>query len=212
MAGMERFVNVRFGIVRIGEAGSEGIGLALRGALGLCEDRYGRKGKKTTMSNYKFINPSLWKGVTVDAAVEELDRIRNKNGILKPEMVVEESRDENAILHKCFQWDDTKAADLWRKEQARKLITNITCIVVNETVECRIRAYVNVTQDEKPERSYIPTTEAILDNTAYIDLWCQAKAEMESFITKYQQISELNGVKAEMLAALNAEVKLPTSC
>ena len=155
------------------------------------------------MSNYKFRNPGLWKGVSADDAAAELNRIREKRGSLKPEFVVEESKDKNAVLHNCFTWDNKKAAELWRKQQASDLIRNIVCIVVNENVETEIRAFVNVITGTLPDRSYTPVTEAILDDTAYKDLLAQAKAEMESFINKYSQIEELNGVKAAMLKALD---------
>ena len=155
------------------------------------------------MSNYKFRNPGLWKGVSADDAAAELNRIREKRGTLKPEFVVEESKDKNAVLHNCFTWDNKKAAELWRKQQASDLIRNIVCIVVNENVETEIRAFVNVVTGTLPDRSYTPVTEAILDDTAYKDLLAQAKAEMESFINKYSQIEELNGVKAAMLKALD---------
>lgn len=155
------------------------------------------------MSEYKFINPSLWKGVSADDAAAELNRIREKYGSLKPELVVDESKDEQAVLHKCFQWDDTIAAQMWRKEQAGSLIRNITCVVVSQNVETEIRAFVNVTMGTAPNRTYTPITEAILDMTAYKDLLAQAKSEMESFVKKYSQIAELNEVKAVMLKALD---------
>lgn len=151
---------------------------------------------------FKFINPSLWGGVTAEQAMAELERIREKRGTLKPEFVVEESADENAILHKCFQWDDTIAANLWRKEQAAALIRNITVTIVNENVCATVRAVVNVARTGEKGRSYIPLTQAILDDEAYDDLLSQAKEEMERFIAKYSQLVELNGVKKSMMAVL----------
>ena len=144
----------------------------------------------------------MYKGVTADKAAEELERIRRKHGILKPELVVEESKSKRAVLHGCFQWDDTVAAAMYRKEQARKLINNITVIVVNENVTCKVRAMVNVSRAEDAGRSYIPITEAIHNDVAYKDLLNQAKDEMSAFVTKYSQIAELNPVKAEMLKAI----------
>jgi len=156
------------------------------------------------MSNFKFINPGLWKGVSADDAAAELTRIREKhNGELKPEYVVEESKAEDSVLHNCFQWDDTIAAQMWRKEQASSLIRNIMCVIVHENVETEIRAFVNVTMGSSVGRAYTPVTEAIVDDAAYKDLLTQAKEEMESFLKKYTQISELNEVKAAMLKALD---------
>ena len=76
-------------------------------------------------------------------------------------------------------------------------------VVVNENVTATVRALVNVSTTDDANRSYIPITEAIHDDEAYKDLLRQAKEEMQSFVTKYQQISELNPVKAKMLEAIN---------
>ncbi len=155
------------------------------------------------MEQYKFINPSLWNGVTVDDAVAELERIRQKHGTLEPGILVDESADKNAPLHKCFQWDDTKAAIAYRKEQARKLIGNITCVVVTEEVKTTVRAYVNVETSESFNRTYVPIADAIVDDVSYKDLLRQAKRDMDAFIGKYAQIEELGGVKRSMLAAID---------
>lgn len=155
------------------------------------------------MSNYKFRTPGLFKGISADDAAAELNRIREKRGSLKPEFVVDESKDKNAVLHNCFTWDNKKAAELWRKEQASALIRNIVCIVVNENVQTEVRAFVNVSSGTLPDRSYTPITEAILDDTAYKDLLTQAMDDMESFCKKYSQIEQLNPVKAAMLMVRN---------
>lgn len=162
-------------------------------------------GKATIMEKkeYKFVTPGLWGNLSADDAMAELERIREKRGQLKPEYVVEESKDENAILHNIFQWDDTIAAQKWREHQASALIRNITITVSNEMINRPIRAIVNVASSAGNGRSYIPITEAIHDKTAYEDLLAQAKSEMESFLAKYQQIEELNPVKREMLMVLN---------
>lgn len=165
---------------------------------------FGKAGKENIMKQeYKFITQGLWGDLTADKAMAELERIREKRGELKPEYVVEESKDEQAVLHKCFQWDDTIAAQMWRKEQARQLIKNITVTIVNENVSATVRAVVNVATTNGDGRSYVPLAQAILDDTAYADLLAQAKSEMEAFIAKYSQLTELNSIKKSMLAVLS---------
>jgi sigma54-dependent transcription regulator len=47
-----------------------------------------------------------------------LTQIAKKNGgMLMVDQVIELARDEDSILHKHFTWDDTKAADAYRKQQ-----------------------------------------------------------------------------------------------
>ena len=155
---------------------------------------------------YQFITQGLYGKITADRAAAELERIRNKYGTLKPELVVNESRSKRAVLHSIFTWDDAAAAEKWRREQARGLIKNIVVVVNEETVTCTVRAFVNVRPAEGDKRSYTPINEAVLNDVAYKDLLEQSKSEMESFVTKYSQITELNPVKAEMLKAINGIV------
>lgn len=154
------------------------------------------------MNQYTFTIPGLFKGLTPKQVGEEFERIREAHGELKPEYVVEESRPEGALLHDLFQWNDTIAAELWRKEQASKYIRSVHVEIRNEKVTCTVRAFVNVTPAKSQPRQYIPMTEAILNKDAYADLLQQAKEEMAAFVRKYSQLEELNAVKAEMLKLL----------
>ena len=55
--------------------------------------------------------------------LRELERLRKRNGgILLPEKVVEAARDKKSPLHAEFEWNDAKAANTSRLEQARALI------------------------------------------------------------------------------------------
>ena len=37
---------------------------------------------------------------------------------ISPEEVLEKAKDKNSELHKCFEWDDTVAANKYRLQQA----------------------------------------------------------------------------------------------
>jgi hypothetical protein len=60
----------------------------------------------------------------LDAAIvgEELTRIYNEHGALSAQVVVDAARPEDAPLHPAFEWDDSTAAEAYRREQARTLI------------------------------------------------------------------------------------------
>ena len=153
---------------------------------------------------YEFIVPGLYKGkVTADDAAAELERIRGKYGVLRPGAVVDESRDPASVLYKVFLWDDVAAAECYRMEQARKLIDSIQVVVVQNKLECRVRAFVNVRNSENEKRAYTPMSVVIHDKDMYNDLLQQAKNEMRTFVNKYSQLEELNALKAEGLKFIN---------
>ena len=90
-----------------------------------------------------------WKPGTVcsvdaDLAGKALDGILERHGRLTPELVVDESRPEDAPLHPEFEWDDRIAAENWRRNQASYLIRHIAVEVPNRQEPTLVRAFVSV--------------------------------------------------------------------
>lgn len=128
--------------------------------------------------------------VDADSAGYELERICQKNnGNLHAKDVVEESRPETAILHKCFEWDDAVAAERFREVQAGNIIRNITVVhdeVGKEPVE--VRAFVFV------QKSYRPIQIVVNDQEKMSELLLSALRELIAFRTKYNVLTELSDV------------------
>lgn len=51
--------------------------------------------------------------------------LARKSGRLTPELVVRDAEDARSPLHSQFEWDDSKAAEQYRLEQARDLIRSV---------------------------------------------------------------------------------------
>lgn len=135
--------------------------------------------------------------VDAQSAGEELARIENVHGELTPEMVVDESRDENAVLHPCFEWNDSVAAELYRREQARRIIGNIIIKVESPAIPeggkiTVTRAFVDVSESVKGKFVNIKTA---LNNDDYKRrILLNAKTELLCFKAKYSTYQELCGV------------------
>lgn len=67
-------------------------------------------------------------------------------GRLTPRAVVDAARDPKSALHDQFEWDDTVAAEKWRLDQARDIITSVKITV---TVDKRTLSVVRYTRDPK---------------------------------------------------------------
>lgn len=65
--------------------------------------------------------------VSVDPQVagEAIETIKKDRGELRPQYVVDAARAKNHPLHDAFEWNDTKAAEAWRNEQARYMIRSL---------------------------------------------------------------------------------------
>lgn len=108
-----------------------------------------------------------------------------------PEQIVEAAKDKNTELHKCFTWDDTVAAENWRKHQARMLVAQLvirTETTDKEPVAVRVIASTNVRNE------YKPVVKVIEVEQDYADLLARAFAELKAFRQKYKTIKELREI------------------
>lgn len=100
--------------------------------------------------------------MTTDEVANELDAIRAKaGGELTPSLVVAAARNPKHPLHNRFEWDDTEAAEAWRRQQARVLIASVQVIVQRTTPrgvkDVSVRRYASTVVHDR--RQYVPVSE-----------------------------------------------------
>lgn len=135
-------------------------------------------------------------GVAAPIAADELARIKEANeGILRPSDVVNESRPEEAPLHPAFEWDDPKAADLYRQDQARRVIRSLTVVPANRPDSTPTPVYLHVRQVEDPRGQCYRSTAEILNNDELRDqLLADAMAQLQGWRKRFGNLSELAAV------------------
>jgi hypothetical protein len=132
--------------------------------------------------------------IDAETAGKELERIEKKYNGMDAKKVVDESRDKKAILHKCFEWDDKKAAEGYREVQAKEIIRHLIIVEVIEDKEKRsenieTRAFVSVkSDDEKHKKKYVSLSNAMSDEYYKQQLIMQAINELQSFKQKYKDL------------------------
>lgn len=106
-----------------------------------------------------------------------------------PESVLEKAKDPTSELHKCFEWDDTKAAEKYRLTQARQMIQ---FIIIKETKkkEHQVR-YFQISQEKQV---YKPITFFLQNEDEYTVLLDRAKRELKGITERYSQLNELEEV------------------
>lgn len=82
--------------------------------------------------SYNWKMKGLSKKVDPSIAANELQRIQDVYGLITPEIIVNEARDPNSVLHPIFEWDNKKAAHGYRLQQARILLNNIQITVITD--------------------------------------------------------------------------------
>lgn len=112
-----------------------------------------------------------------------------------PEQIVEKARDNTTELHKCFTWDDTKAAELYRLQEARQVVRLLVIEPKAEEAEPQaIRMFFKV--GTAHGTGYKQTLHILRNEDEYKALLKQAKGELATFRNKYKRLTELDGIFA----------------
>ncbi len=136
------------------------------------------------------------KGFRIKGDAEKIGRRLNKleksDGSLTPALIVKDARNPKSPLHNEFEWDDSKAAQQYRLEQARYITRAIECTIIEHEQE--IKTYPYVSLRDEPETPYYSTT-TILQSEDKTDRWiAQAKHDLKIWRNKYSAIKELKGL------------------
>jgi len=121
---------------------------------------------------------------------ERIENLREtKGGFVKPEDVLEDARSPESPLHVAFEWDNSIAAEAYRREQARKLIQNVTVkIEMGDKVQT-YRAFVSISG--KDENNYTGTVSAMSDEEMRKQILMKAWNDLQNWRKKYADLKEL---------------------
>lgn len=128
---------------------------------------------------------------------------KNKGGMLLVDDVLAVAADPTCVLHKHFQWDNTKAAEAYRKMQARQLIQKCT-VTIEKAPDVQIRAFVSLASDQYAGGGYRMTADVLSDN----DLKAELLHDMMVALTKWKkQINLLDKETAAIIDTLEDVVR-----
>ncbi len=126
-------------------------------------------------------------GIDAQTAGSELDRIRRRDGTIKPAAVVDEARPEDAPLHPAFEWRDLVAAEQWREHQASTLI-KVVRVVPSTQPEARVTSVRPVTTVAPPVvEQYSPITREVQQA---VGLVTEARRSIEALKLRTQRMGD----------------------
>jgi len=85
----------------------------------------------------------------------EISRIYNENGGITPDLVIKAAEDPNNVLHHLFEWDNSKAGNAYRIDQARQIITSVKINIVTESRTISAVSYVRDPRLPSDQQGYI---------------------------------------------------------
>ena len=117
---------------------------------------------------------------------KEIETIDNAT----PQSILEYAKNENTELHKCFDWNDTSAANKWRLQQARQIVCNL---VYKEETKNEQSTALRVFY-QSSENKYEPTKIILTNKDEYEELLKRARQELRAFKEKYKMLTELEEI------------------
>ena len=198
---MARRRGVRLIMFRHGLAGTAGFGSLWCVLVLLVKGRYVLAGRLKIFREVMTMETYSWRtGVQFPVKAEvAADAIKNLQASLGKQTItakelLDASRDENAPLHDCFEWDDSIAAEKFRQDQARKIIIGIE-VTKSETIPTTMRLFVNVVPTAaRKQGEYATIFQAMVVDDWRKQVLMDALKELRSFQRKYSVYKELADV------------------
>lgn len=132
--------------------------------------------------------------VAAQVAGEHIETLRSTHGVVTAPIILNDARDESSPLHRCFLWDDAKAAEKHRLTQARHLLERIvTVVTVDGGVPTETRAFVAIQVEDLPQRDFQPIQMVLDDPNGRQQIVNTALLELKRWVGKYSHIPELAG-------------------
>lgn len=158
------------------------------------------------MSEQNLVKKFRWKAgapqfpVSAAVAAETINNLQNSLGkdTITARELLDASRDVNAPLHSCFEWDDSVAAEQYRLSQSRQIIASVVVAYVRSDTPEQLkpsRYFINVANNARGVQGQFATVDVTFVNEDYRNTALRnAYRELCAFQTKYQNYQELSGV------------------
>lgn len=142
--------------------------------------------KKKALQRFAAVFGSKLRDEDAEIIGERLIEIEQANGEITPRLIVEDARPSGSVLHKYFEWNDTKAAEQHRLSQARQLVRSVRIVfqLPNEKKPRETRAFVSVINREE-RRTYMESVKVLQDAELRQQIFDRLDAEFESLVRKY---------------------------
>jgi hypothetical protein len=118
-----------------------------------------------------------------------------------PDEIVNAARTKRSPIHSLFNWDNDKAAELYRRVQARHYVgaLQIVRVEISQGPTVSNRAYYSVPS----VRGYIGHDKVLSDRDLRKQVIASAKHELESYVIKYQGVLALGSVVPRLQEAID---------
>ena len=118
-------------------------------------------------------------------------QLESEYGVCHPERLVEDARPSTSPLHDMFEWDNTRAAERYRVEQARGILQSIRVILEPDAKP--VPAFVHVRLLESGN-GYVGVARAMSDQDMRAQVLGDALRQLDALQHRYDTLAELRPV------------------
>lgn len=122
---------------------------------------------------------------------------------ITPKEILQDARKKDTPYHDEFEWDDSKAAEEYRLDQARSIISSIVEVKIIHGEEKNVRVFCNVITPSG-DRAYMPTEIVIKSPKLVSQVVAEALGEVKIWKDKYASIYELGKITGAINETLEA--------
>ena len=127
--------------------------------------------------------------------------------VVRPHDVLQDARNPRSVFHSYIEWDDRKASEKYRLQQARELVSRLKMIYVNAAgKEINVREYVHL-QVETPDRriigGYVPRQQAVKTSHFQSQMIDLAIRDLIAFKRRYACFREIEAAYTFLDACIN---------
>ena len=147
--------------------------------------------------------------ICVDKDVEKIEKLKKDKGIISPEILLNDAKNQKSYLHRFFDWSNDSAAEKWRKQQARALINHIKVVIIKDKINrpafesLKIKIETKTKGEEKDERAYVSCEEVDKDLYLRDQIFRRGIQDLRLWIDKYRHYKEFKSV----VLSIQAEIK-----
>jgi nitrate reductase NapAB chaperone NapD len=144
---------------------------------------------KQTKKRFKAREGAPFKKQDAQRVGEELDSIRKEEGILNPSLVVKHASKKGSFLNKYFEWDNSRAGEQWRLQQARNIVNHVIEVIIIRGEETEVRDFVNVVVEDGSTQ-YVPFKEALVIESYKQQLLREMETTLENLLNMIKILRE----------------------
>jgi len=122
---------------------------------------------------------------------QTIEDLRDSKGHITPIEIVENAKNKKSPIHNFFEWEESKAAEQYRLQQARNLVNHIVEIVVIQGEEIEQRSFFSVNV-ENNGKVYVTLKDAIENEDYREQLLNKAITQLENLTITMKMFKEYN--------------------